>query len=145
MTHMDMNSIDTAIGERVHRLMWIQQVNQTHLATALNLDPAAISRRLRGRTAWKVSELLAAAKLLQVDVTDLMPAAEVIAAATATQPTLDQVTYVTKRYRIGSVRDIRPNLSRSDIVHSPSATSPKRPRTGFRAYPDTRACQKLAS
>lgn len=57
----------------------------------------------------------------------------------------DQVTYVTKRYRIGSVRDIRPNLSRSDIVHSPSATSPKRPRTGFRAYPDTRACQKLAS
>lgn len=66
--------VDVEIGERVHGAMWKARVSQVTLAQVLHLDQAAISRRLRGRTAWKVSELIATAGVLGVPLSDLLPA-----------------------------------------------------------------------
>ena len=72
---------DTYIGERVHMEMWRAGITQVQLAAALGLDQAAVSRRLRGRTAWKASEVRRAANLLRVAVVDLLPPDELTAAA----------------------------------------------------------------
>lgn len=64
---------DVLIGERIHTEMWRARVPQTQLAQALGLDQAAVSRRLRGRTAWKASEVRRAAALLGVTVASLLP------------------------------------------------------------------------
>lgn len=69
----DVERDDVLIGEAVHAAMWRAHVSQTQLARALGLDQAAISRRLRGRTAWKASEVRVTAALLGVAVVDLLP------------------------------------------------------------------------
>lgn len=68
-------TIDETIGAQVHAAMWRARVSQVQLAGALGLDQAAVSRRLRGRTPWKASEVLSAAALLGVSITDLYPSA----------------------------------------------------------------------
>lgn len=70
----DVELDDVLIGEAVHAAMWRAHVSQTVLARALGLDQAAVSRRLRGRTAWKASEVRMTAALLGVRVVDLLPA-----------------------------------------------------------------------
>lgn len=67
--------MDAAIGERIHQLMWRTKLPQSAIAGALGLDQAAISRRLRGRTAWKATELIIIASLLDVPVSELFDAA----------------------------------------------------------------------
>lgn len=69
----DVEQDDVLIGEAVHAAMWRAKVSQTRLAAALGLDQAAVSRRLRGRTAWKASEVRVTAALLGVRVVDLLP------------------------------------------------------------------------
>ena len=69
----DVEHDDVLIGEAVHAAMWRARVTQTQLASVLGLDQAAVSRRLRGRTSWKVSEIRLAAALLSVRVADLLP------------------------------------------------------------------------
>jgi transcriptional regulator with XRE-family HTH domain len=80
-------NIDETIGANVHQQMWRARVSQTQLAGVLGLDQAAVSRRLRGRTPWKASEVLAAAALLGVEVIDLYPQTptEEVLAAEATK------------------------------------------------------------
>jgi transcriptional regulator with XRE-family HTH domain len=80
---MDMSAVDAAIGERVHTLMWRGKVPQTELAAELGIDQSALSRRLRGRTAWKATELLYIAERLNVTLEDLVPGREEIAALPA--------------------------------------------------------------
>lgn len=74
------SGLDAAIGERVRISMWRARITQKQLADALNVDQAAVSRRLRGRTPWKVTDISAAAALLGISVDDLLPPRE---AATA--------------------------------------------------------------
>lgn len=69
----DVERDDVLIGEAVHTAMWRARVTQTELARILRLDQAAVSRRLRGRTSWKVSEVRLAAAALGVSVADLLP------------------------------------------------------------------------
>lgn len=69
-----LRDLDAEIGEVIRLELWRKRVPSTRLAEALDLDNAAISRRLRGLTAWKVSDVLAAALLLGVGVVDLLPA-----------------------------------------------------------------------
>jgi transcriptional regulator with XRE-family HTH domain len=76
-----MTDIDTAIGERVHQALWRGRVSQAQAATTLGIDQAAISRRLRGRIAWKASELYDLAELLDIPVTALMPTGEEVRSA----------------------------------------------------------------
>jgi len=74
--------IDAEVGARVHTAMWRARINQKQAAAALGLDQAAVNRRLRGTTAWKVSEVLRLAVLLNTPVSALIPSeSEVIAEA----------------------------------------------------------------
>ena len=77
-----MSALDVEIGERVHQALWRQRVQQAELAEALGLDQAAVSRRLRGRTAWRVSDLLTAARVLGIPVEQLLPSDPATAAKT---------------------------------------------------------------
>ena len=51
----DVERDDVVIGEAVHAAMWRAHVTQTQLARVLGIDQAAVSRRLRGRTAWSAT------------------------------------------------------------------------------------------
>lgn len=66
------NALDVAIGERVRLALWRARLTQLQLAEALGVDQAAVSRRLRGQTPWKASDVEVAAKLLDLTVADLM-------------------------------------------------------------------------
>lgn len=67
------SGVDELIGARVHAAMWRTRVTQKQLAAALGVDQGSVSKRLRGRTAWKVSDVIVAAQLCGVSVEDLMP------------------------------------------------------------------------
>jgi hypothetical protein len=71
---------DVAIGERVRREMWERHIPFVRLAERLGLDQSAGHRRLSGRTAWKVRELLIAAEMLEMPVEDLLPAGTTLSA-----------------------------------------------------------------
>jgi transcriptional regulator with XRE-family HTH domain len=64
--------LDVRIGERVRLALWRARITQQQLADALGLDQASVSRRLRGVTSWKVTEVAVAAELLSLPVYDLM-------------------------------------------------------------------------
>lgn len=66
------SGLDALIGRRVHTAMWDAHVTQTDLARALGVDQGSISRRLRGRIAWKVADIHTAARLCGVTVEDLL-------------------------------------------------------------------------
>jgi transcriptional regulator with XRE-family HTH domain len=67
------SGVDELIGARVHAAMWRARVTQKQLAAALDVDQGSVSRRLRGRTAWRVSDVVVAAQLCGVDMSELMP------------------------------------------------------------------------
>jgi transcriptional regulator with XRE-family HTH domain len=67
------SGVDELIGARVHAAMWRARVTQKQLAAALDVDQGSVSRRLRGRTSWKVSDVLVAAELCGIDMSELMP------------------------------------------------------------------------
>jgi len=76
---------DVEVGEIVRLEMWRQRMPQQRLAEALGVDPAAVSRRLRGEIAWKLSDLNITAKLLGLNVTAFL-------ANTPAQPAPAEVT-----------------------------------------------------
>lgn len=77
------SGVDELIGARVHAAMWRARVTQKQLAAALDVDQGSVSRRLRGRTAWKVSDVVAAAQLCGVDMSELMPTHDELGSAGA--------------------------------------------------------------
>lgn len=64
---------DEQIGELVHAEMWRQRVPQVHLARALGITQTAVSRKIRGDRPWSAREVMAAARLLKVPTTALLP------------------------------------------------------------------------
>lgn len=70
---MTTDPVDVEVGARVHAAMWRARLTQAQVSKHLGLDQAAVSRRLRGATAWKVSELLRISQLLHIAATDLLP------------------------------------------------------------------------
>lgn len=67
------DNLNAQVGERVHQVMWRRRVTQTEMAAALGIDQAAVNRRLRGKTAWKLTEIVEVARLLDVRVGELIP------------------------------------------------------------------------
>lgn len=63
---------DERIGARVREALREHGRTQQELAFVLGIDPAAVNRRLTGRTAWKASELADTAAMVGVSVADLM-------------------------------------------------------------------------
>lgn len=64
------------IGEKIHQLMWRRKCTQAALGELLGIDQGSVSKRLRGKTTWSASEVLAVAAWLDVPITDLMPEME---------------------------------------------------------------------
>lgn len=69
---------NTIIGERVHTHMWRSGRTQKQLSALLGVTQGAVSNRLRGKTMWSASEILAVAAWIDVPVTDLMPEMEIV-------------------------------------------------------------------
>ncbi len=95
-------NIDETIGANVHQQMWRARVSQVQLAGALGVDQAAVSRRLRGKTPWKASEIMAAAALLGVDITDLYPRTPQTEPSTAAAAGDDTRRYLPSGFRAGT-------------------------------------------
>lgn len=60
------------LGARVREALRAEGRTQTELATALGITQAAVTRRLTGRIAWKVTDLAPTAELLGVTVPQLL-------------------------------------------------------------------------
>ena len=63
-----MSSLNAAIGERVHRVMWTRRIPQSVIARELGLSQSAISRKLHGDRAWDADDVLAVAELLDLSL-----------------------------------------------------------------------------
>jgi transcriptional regulator with XRE-family HTH domain len=68
------------LGARVREALRASGRTQTELATALGITQAAVTRRLTGHIAWKVTDLPPTAELLGLTVPELLSGS---AAATA--------------------------------------------------------------
>lgn len=66
-------SIDAAVGQSLHMMMWQRGIPQTRLAKRLGVTQSTLSRKLRGRTAWSLDELYAAAGAMGCTVEELLP------------------------------------------------------------------------
>lgn len=65
---LDSESIDAAIGRRVHQVMWDRQVTQTTFAEMIHMDQSSIAKRLRGKLGWSAKHVAQAAEALNVSV-----------------------------------------------------------------------------
>lgn len=73
------NLATTRVAERVRTAMRERGIVQTALAAELGRSQTAISRRLTGEVPFDVNELDDIARVLGVDVVDLMPGAGQVA------------------------------------------------------------------
>lgn len=74
---------EPTIRDTVRRLMDEHGWKGTTLAPAIGLQHAALSRRLNGHVAFRATELLAIARVLEIDVRELygLPTGETSAAS----------------------------------------------------------------
>lgn len=68
-----MMNADAIAGERVHILMRRQSMSQSDMAAHLLIDQSSMSKKLYGKRTWTLDELLTAARVLDVPVTELLP------------------------------------------------------------------------
>jgi transcriptional regulator with XRE-family HTH domain len=68
-----MATADQLIGERIHQIMWRQRVTQGQLAARLGLTQTGVSKKIHGERPWFASELIAVAKVLNTQVSALLP------------------------------------------------------------------------
>lgn len=65
-------SLDMAVGERVHQLMWRAKISQTTFAPKLGLSQAGLSKKLRGERSWSLDEVVAVARIFEISLSDLL-------------------------------------------------------------------------
>ena len=68
----DRPQADAAFGRAVHMVMYDKRMTQAKVATALGIHQTALSKKLRGERPWSLSEMVAVADLLRVDLRDLL-------------------------------------------------------------------------
>jgi transcriptional regulator with XRE-family HTH domain len=66
-------SVYEAIGISVQAGLFARRLRVKDLAEALGISPSVTSKKLRGDVAWSMLDLYAAAQLLHVEPTDLLP------------------------------------------------------------------------
>jgi len=66
-------SVDIQIGERVHQMLFRKRLSQTKVAPKMGISQSVLSRKLRGEIIWTAEDVLAAAQILDVPVTALLP------------------------------------------------------------------------
>ena len=65
-------TIDEAVGRRIHALMWQQRIKNKDLAVLLDLEPTGISKKLRGSSKFSIEQLVDAARALNTTVAYLV-------------------------------------------------------------------------
>ena len=70
---LDSYTADEAVGIAVNDLMFQQRCTRQKLGEALGVTGQVAGRKLRGEVSWSVADLIAAAELLGVPVTRIMP------------------------------------------------------------------------
>lgn len=65
-------SIDVAIGRRVHTLMWEQRIKNKDLATLLALESTGVGKKLRAEAKFSIEQLVAVARALNTSVAYLV-------------------------------------------------------------------------
>ena len=73
---VDVPSPDMLVGTRVHMLMWERGVKQIALAPKLGITQTGLSKKLKGRVGWSVSDLIAVARELDTTVAYLVGESE---------------------------------------------------------------------
>jgi transcriptional regulator with XRE-family HTH domain len=109
-----MNEIDAEIGARVNDGMFRARLTQKQLGDALQLDQAAVSRRLRGATSWKASELVKLAELFGGSVADLIPEPAALAARHPRE--LRPASGLVKEVGVAEIRCTQPPRQRSGLA-----------------------------
>lgn len=65
-------SLDVAVGRRVHMLMWDQKLSQTALSKRLGIAQTTLSKKLHGERGWSLEDLQAIANALHVSMAYLL-------------------------------------------------------------------------
>lgn len=68
-----MTNLDTEIGANVNDVMFRQHISQAQMAEALGCSASTVSMKLHGKRKWTLTEIYAAAKVLNVDVAAILP------------------------------------------------------------------------
>ena len=63
---IQVETMDQAIGRRVHTLMWERRVTNRAMAPNLGMDESGLGRRLRGERGWTAEHVWSAATFLNV-------------------------------------------------------------------------------
>jgi transcriptional regulator with XRE-family HTH domain len=66
-------TIDAEVGKNLHLRMWQRGITQERLARRLGVTQATVSRKIKGRAPWTLTELYEAAAALGVEPGDLLP------------------------------------------------------------------------
>ncbi len=66
-------SIDAEVGKNLHLMMWQRGITQERLARRLGVTQATVSRKIKGRTPWTLTEVYEAAAALGVTPEELLP------------------------------------------------------------------------
>jgi transcriptional regulator with XRE-family HTH domain len=66
------------VGERVHTLIWSRRLTQGAVAAYVGVKGPTFSKKLRGQVPLTVDELMAIARLLDVEPGELLPPAEAV-------------------------------------------------------------------
>jgi transcriptional regulator with XRE-family HTH domain len=65
-------SLDVAVGRRVHMLMWDQKLSQTALSKRLGIAQTTLSKKLHGERGWSLDDLQSIAGALHVSMAYLL-------------------------------------------------------------------------
>ena len=68
-----MTNLDIEIGANVNDVMFRQHISQAQMAEALGCSASTVSMKLHGKRKWTLAEIYAAAKILNVDVSAILP------------------------------------------------------------------------
>jgi len=103
-------TINQAIGEKVHTLMWRQGVTQERMAVELGVTQAAISKKVRGKRPFSVEELLRTAVLLRTSISELLAGVKLPHLDSNQEPIGHSrlITPIGGRHRIPRKRTLRP-------------------------------------
>ncbi len=63
---IEVETMDQAIGRRVHTLMWERRVTNRAMAPSLGMDESGLGRRLRGERGWSAEQVWLAHRYLNV-------------------------------------------------------------------------------
>ena len=76
MSATPVESLDVAVGRRVHLMMWDQRITQTALGRQVGIDQSNLGRRLRGERGWSLDDLRAVAAALGTSMAYLLGESE---------------------------------------------------------------------